>query len=154
MFIPQVSLCREIEGKMYRVKISQDVLDEPFAMAAWRVYGDAKLEWRTEKFFEQFPDEKKYRYTYKEELDCRKRLAEYWEDYTRANPRVSNKYLDQLVAVSKSLYFPEYIYAYFRSSSWEIEKDRFRLDEFKRWKKEYLKGHHPETMIELEEFKL
>lgn len=155
LFCPVVqSSASEIEGVIYQVKISQDVMTKPHVMAAWRIYGDARLKWRTEKFFEQFPDEKEYRYTYKEELDCRKRLAEHWINYTAKYPDVSDEYLDELAIASKSLFFPEYIYYYFREGSWEMEKDRFRLDDFKRWKKEYIKGHRAETKVEIKKIEL
>ncbi|NIR65805.1 MAG: hypothetical protein GWO41_08505, partial [candidate division Zixibacteria bacterium] len=62
----------------YKVVISEDIMEDPHAVAAWREYANAKKEWREELFFQTFPDEKKYRYSYREELDCRKRLAEYW----------------------------------------------------------------------------
>ena len=148
------SSASEIDGVIYQVRISQDIMTKPHVMAAWRIYGDERLQWRTEKFFEQFPDEKKYRYTYKEELDCRKRLAEHWISYTAKYPDVTDEYLDELAIASKSLFFPEYIYYYFREGSWEMEKDRFRLDDFKRWKKEYIKGHNTETKVEIKKIKL
>lgn len=137
----------------YKVVISEDIMEDPHAVAAWREYANAKKEWREELFFQTFPDEKKYRYSYREELDCRKRLAEYWIDLKGRNPGISNPYLDQLAQVYNSLYFPEYIYKYFRSRSWEVRKNRFRLDEFKEWAKDNLNSHNPRTYSHLDEVK-
>ncbi len=139
---------------IYNIKLSEDILDKPQVLMAWQMYAKYKQEWRQQKFFEQFPDEKKYRYSYKEELDCRKQLAEYWIDYKKTYPNAQDKYLDELVKVYGSIYFPEYIYKYFKEGSWEVRKDRFRLDEFKTWAKENLGRHYPKTYSHLEEIKL
>ncbi|HDS00572.1 MAG TPA: hypothetical protein ENO22_12175 [candidate division Zixibacteria bacterium] len=135
---------------IYKVVISEEVMTDAHAVAAWREYAQAKKKWREELFFQTFPDEKKYRYSYREELDCRKRLAEYWIDLKEGNPGISNSYLDQLAQIYNSLYFPEYVYKYFRSGSWEVRKNRFRLDEFKEWAKENLDGHDPKTYSHLD----
>lgn len=135
----------------YSIKIHKEILTNPHAMAAWRLYGKFKQEWRDSIFFRHFPNEKKYRYTYKEELDCRKRLAEYWINFRKANPRVENRYLNDLVKAYRSVYFPEYVYKYFRKGSWKVKKDRFRLKEFKKWVKLYIRGHRPKTLAHLEE---
>jgi hypothetical protein len=139
---------------IYNIRLSDDVLDKPQVLMAWQMYAKFKQEWRQERFFEQFPDEKKYRYSYKEELDCRKKLAEYWRDYKKTNPKVSDEYLDDLVKVYGSIYFPEYVYKYFRSRSWEVRKDRFRMDEYKAWAKENLGRHSAKTYSHLEAIKL
>lgn len=139
---------------IYNIKLSEDIMDKPQILMAWQMYAKYKQEWRQQLFFEQFPDEKKYRYSYKEELDCRKKLAEYWRDYKKTNPNVSDEYLDDLVKVYGSIYFPEYIYKYFKAGSWEVRKDRFRLDEFKKWAKENLGRHYPKTYSHVEEVKL
>jgi hypothetical protein len=135
---------------IYKVVISEEVMDDPHALSAWREYAKFKKEWRKELFFKTFPDEKKYRFTYKEELDCRKRLAEYWIDMKKRNPELSNEYLDKLTSVYNSLYFPEYIYKYFHAGSWEVRKNRFRLDEFKEWAKDNLGWHFPKTYSHLD----
>jgi hypothetical protein len=139
------------KGHFYRIKIAKEILTDPHAMAAWRIYGQFKQEWRDSIFFRHYPDEDKYRFTYKEELDCRKRLAEYWITFKKANPGVENRYLDDLVKAFRSVYFPEYVYKYFNQGSWNVKKDRFRLKEFKKWVKLYIKGHQPKTLAHLEE---
>jgi len=140
--------------KIYNVKIDHEIMKDPHAFTAWQEYGKFKQEWRESLFFKQFPDEKKYRYSYKEELDCRKRLALYWADLKKANPGINNEYLDDLLKVYNSFYFPEYVYKNFRKSSWEVRKDRFRLKEYKKWAKEFIKGHHSETYAHVEEIEL
>jgi len=138
----------------FRVKISEKILTKPYSVTAWRLYGQLKLEWREELFFQRFPDEKKYRYTYKEELDCRRKLAEYWMQFKQTNPGVSDPYLDNLVIIFKSIYLPEYVYKYYKTSSWDIKKNRFRLKEYKKWAKKHIKGHKSETYAKLEKIKL
>ncbi len=135
----------------YSIKLAKEILSDPHAMAAWHIYGTFKQEWRDSIFFRHYPNEKKYRYTYKEELDCRKRLAEHWMTFKKTNPRVENRYLDDLVKAYRSVYFPEYVYKYFKQHSWNVKKDRFRLKEFKKWVKLYIKGHRPKTLAHLEE---
>ena len=138
---------------IYNIKLSEAIMDNPQVLMAWQRYAKFKQEWRQKLFFEQFPDEKKYRYSYKEELDCRKRLAEYWIEFKKTNPKAHDEYLDDLVKVYGSIYFPEYIYRYYKDGSWEVRKDRFRLDEFKKWAKENLGRHIPKTYSHLEEVK-
>ncbi len=153
-FIGGPDLQAEEKKRIFNIKVDHDIMKDPHAFAAWREYGKFKQEWRQALFFEQFPDEKEYRYSYKEELDCRKRLALYWADLKKANPGIENEYLDDLLKVYNSFYFPEYIYKHFRKSSWEVRKDRFRLDEYKKWAKEFIRGHHSGTYAELEEIEL
>jgi len=139
------------KGHFYSIKMAKEILTKPHAMAAWRAYGRFKQEWRDSIFFRHYPNKNKYRYTYKEELDCRKRLAEYWITFKKANPKAENHYLDDLVKAFRSVYFPEYVYKYFKKRSWNVKKDRFRLKEFKKWVKLYIKGHRPKTLAYLEE---
>ena len=141
----------QIRKKIYRVKLDEDILNKPHAMTAWSFYGTCKQEWRNTKYFEYFPHAEEYRYSYNEELDCRKRLAQFWSDLKQNHPEANDVYLDDLVKVYRSIYMPEYVYKYFRTSDWHIEKDRFRLKEFKEWAKKHIKGHKSRTMITLEE---
>lgn len=138
---------------IYRVSVSENVLNKPHTMTAWRFYGKCKKEWRETKFFEYYPTETKYRYTYKEELDCRRKLARFWIDQKKNQPRATNKYLDQLMKVYLSVYLPEYTYKYFKKSSWKIKKDRFRLKEYKKWAKKHIKGHRARTYATIKEHK-
>jgi len=139
---------------IYRVRLSEATMQDPHALAAWRINGQHKLAWRKELFFKQFPTEHEYRFSYKEELDCRMKMAEYWLELKKTYPELKNAYLDDLAIVYNSIYFPEYVYKYYRAGSWEVKKDRFRLDEYNKWAKEHLKGHKSETMVSIEEVRL
>ena len=143
----------QIRKKIYRVRLDEEILSQPHAMTAWNYYGECKQEWRNSKYFEYFPHAEEYRYTYNEELDCRKKLAKFWSDLKQNHPEAHSDYLDDLVKVYRSIYMPEYVYKYFRDSDWHIEKDRFRLKEFKKWAKKHIKGHKARTLIKLEEVK-
>lgn len=143
----------QISKEIYRVKIAEEILSQPHALTAWKYYGECKQEWRQSKFFEYFPNAEKYRFSYNEELDCRRKLAKFWSDLKELHPEIKNDYLDELVNVSRSIYLPEYVYNYFKKSDWQIKKDRFRLKEFKSWAKKNIKGHKPKTLIDLEQVK-
>lgn len=140
--------------RLWKVEVHRSVMGKPALATVWRQYGEMKANWRSEKFFEVFPTETKYRYTFREELECRKFLAEKWEYLKKTSPRFSDEYLDNLVKVKNSRYFDEYIYTYFREGSWHIDKDRLYLEEFKKWCKINMKGSKKETRIDLVEVEL
>ena len=98
------------KDSFYHIELSKDVLTKPEVMAAWRAYGKFKGQWRDSIFFQMYPNETEYRYTYKEELDCRRKLAEYWIAFKKANPGTKDRYLDDLAKAYRSVYFPEYVY--------------------------------------------
>jgi hypothetical protein len=149
--LSSTTLTAENYGTFYRVKIHEEVLTKPHALTAWKYYGASKEEWRKELFFKQFPNEKKYFPSYKEELNCRRQLAQYWINQKKNNSNVTDRYLDDLVRAYNSMYFPEYVYKYFKKSSWKVKKNRFRLKEFKKWAKQNIKGHRAKTLAHLEE---
>lgn len=140
--------------ELYRVELDEGIIDKPALAAVWHQYGEMKVDWRTERFQSQFPNETKYRYTFEEEYECRMHLAEQWEKLKSENPRFSDEYLDNLVKVKNSRYFREYIYSYFKEGSWNYDKDRLCLDEFKRWRKLHMDGKKKATEVKLVEIEL
>jgi len=144
------NLSAEDFGTMYRIKINEEVLSKPYSLTAWQYYGQCKKEWRTELYFKQFPNAKKYKPSYKEELNCRRKLAQYWIEQKKVDPGLKDRYLDDLVKAYYSMYFPEYVYKYFKKSSWNVKKNRFRLKEYKKWAKKTIRGHRAKTMAHLE----
>jgi len=135
--------------EIYRVEVDKSVTGVPPVATVWRMFGEYKVKWRTEIFFEKHPDEKKYRYTFAEERDCRLYLADQWEKLNPDKRRYSDQYLENLVKVRNSRYFDEYIYANFRKGSWDVDKEDFYLDEYKKWRKRNMKGSRKETKVKL-----
>jgi tetratricopeptide (TPR) repeat protein len=52
------------------INISPDSLGKDDGSAAWMMYGLARASWATEKFAKEFPNEKQYRHTLREEADA------------------------------------------------------------------------------------
>ena|GEM_PF-2205412 len=135
--------------ELYKVELDESIMNRPALVAVWQQYGKMKARWRDGLFREEFPNESKYRLTLREELECRKHLAEQWEKLKAANPKYSDRYLDNLVKVKDSRYFTEYIYSYFKKGHWQVNKDKLLLDEFKRWRKLNMKGPKKETRVKI-----
>ncbi len=145
---------QRLKRELYRVVVDKSITDRPALVTTWQKYGELKAKWRTELFYAEFPKEKKYRYTFKEELECRAFLADQWSIIRKQNVRFTDKYLDNLVKAKNSRYFREYVYSNFRKGSWHIDGDKLFLDEYKKWQKKHLKGPKKEPHIKLEKIKL
>jgi len=139
---------------LYKVEVSKSITDKPALVSVWRQYGELKAKWRTEIFHKEYPTETKYRYTFREEYDCRMLLANQWETLKKSNPRFSDEYLDNLVRVKNSRYFNEYIFSCFKKGDWKVDKDSFYLDEYKKWAKNNMKGSKKQTKVKLVEIEL
>ena len=135
--------------ELYKVELDESIMNRPALVAIWQQYGQMKARWRDGLFRVEFPDESKYRLTLKEEFECRKHLAEQWETLKASSPKYSDRYLDNLVKVKNSRYFKEYIYSYFKKRHWKVDKDKLKLDEFKRWCKLNMKGPKKETPVKI-----
>lgn len=140
--------------ELWRVELDKSIMNEPALAVVWRQYGELKVKWRTEIFRERFPREKSYRYTFEEEYDCRKLLAEKWEEMQGTRGERSNTYLDNLVKVKNSRYFKEYIYSYFKKGDWDVNENILYLDDFKKWRDLYMDGPKKETHVELKKIEL
>lgn len=145
---------QRFKRELYRVILDRDIMDRPALVSVWQKYGEIKAKWRSELFNKEFPNDSKYRYTFKEELDCRAFLAEQWTIIKKQKKRFTDRYLDNLVAAKNSRYFKEYIYSNFRKGSWRIDGDKLFLDEYKKWRKKHLKGPMKETRVTLEKIEL
>ena len=139
---------------LFKIEVDKDILDNPALVSVWSQYGKLKVKWKTEIFRTEFPNESIYRPTFKEEYECRLHLAEQWEKLKESNPQFSDRYLDNLVKVKNSHFLKEYVYSYFKKKEWEVDKDKFFLDEFKKWRKNNLKGPKKETHIKLTRIEL
>jgi hypothetical protein len=145
---------QRFKRELYRVILDRDIMDRPALVTVWQKYGEMKAKWRSELFYAEFPSESKYRYTFKEELECRAFLAEQWSIIRKQKSRFTDRYLDNLVTVKDSRYFKEHIYSHFKKGSWRIDGDKLFLDEYKKWRKKHLKGPKKETRIKLEKIEL
>ena len=83
--------------------------------------------------------------TFESERSARSVLAEMWSKFKAESLGVSDKYLDELLAVANSIYFSEYVYVYYRKDFWSDVPD-LKLDEFSEWAAENLKDHEVETL--------
>ncbi|MFH1891633.1 MAG: hypothetical protein ABIK83_03005 [Candidatus Zixiibacteriota bacterium] len=139
---------------LYTVELDKSVLNKPALAIVWRQYGELKVKWRTEIFRERFPEVESYHSTFEEEYECRKFLAEKWEELQNTRASHKDAYLENLVKVKNSRYFREYIYSYFKKGSWNIDKDKLYLDEFKKWREMNMSGPKKETHVELKKIEL
>ncbi|HEV7904758.1 MAG TPA: tetratricopeptide repeat protein [Pyrinomonadaceae bacterium] len=58
------------------INISPDSLDKDDGSAAWMAYGISRAAWATSKFAKEFPNEKEYRHTLREEADALRMVVE------------------------------------------------------------------------------
>jgi hypothetical protein len=135
--------------ELYNVELDESIRDKPAQVAVWGYYGDLKARWRTEIFKQRFPSESEYRYTFEEEFECRRALAEQWEGLKKSEARFSDKYLDNLSRAKNSAFFKEYIFSEFREDEWRLQKDSFDLQKYRKWADENLKGPKKETRVKL-----
>jgi len=140
--------------EIYRVELDSRVAGKPMLAAAWTHYGELKAKWKSDLFYQKFPEEYEYRYTFDEEYACRRALADKWAELKKRHPSLSDRYLDNLLRVKNSRYFDEYIYTSFKEGSWNLDDDDFYLDEYKKWRKKNLKGPQKETHVKVVEVKL
>jgi hypothetical protein len=140
--------------ELWTVELDKSVMNKPALAVVWRQYGELKVKWRTEIFRERFPDEKSYRYTFAEEYECRKLLAEKWEELQGTRGKHEDDYLDNLVKVKNSRFFKEYIYSYFKNGDWDVNENILYLDDFKKWCDLNLDGPKKETHIDLKKIEM
>jgi tetratricopeptide (TPR) repeat protein len=63
------------DGKM-TINISPDTGEKADGSAAWMMYGLTRASWATSKFAKEFPNEKEYRHTLREEADALRSVVE------------------------------------------------------------------------------
>jgi tetratricopeptide (TPR) repeat protein len=63
------------DGKM-TINIQPDTGDKADGSAAWMAYGISRAAWATSKFAKEFPNEKEYRHTLREEADALRSVVE------------------------------------------------------------------------------
>ena len=81
------------------------------------------------------------------ELMAREHLAESWQEFRlRSQPVSTDPYLDQLLAVQRASFLPEYVDHYFGKRSWEPPGDLDRPG-FRKWRRKELKRHKADTRL-------
>ena len=112
-------------------------------LAPWLVYAGARSIWMETKFYQEYPAESSYRYTFREEFEARDSCAMLWIKL-KEKDGLQNRYLDDLTMVKRSGFLREYIWSYFKNSDWKEPED-LRLDDFAKWRYVHLTEHIPET---------
>lgn len=74
--VPPTSVSPLKDNKMTITVESKSVEDKADGSAAWIVYGLSRATWPMEKFAKEFPDEKKYRHSLREEAGALRSVAE------------------------------------------------------------------------------
>lgn len=78
------------------------------------------------------------------EYRARRHLVDSWEE--KRGPDSKDAYLDALREVDFAGFLAEYLVHYHGKNHWVLP-DGLRLDEFKRWRRENLRHHKPETRV-------
>jgi hypothetical protein len=119
-------------GSGGEVVLSRELMDKHQAVtAAWTAYGLTRQLWATEKFFQTFPGESRYRPTFEEEVEAREALATLWEA-AKKQVHVEDPYLDHLLEVVADGYLREYVWGLLNKPWWG-EPDDLRHDDFHEW---------------------
>ncbi len=80
------------------------------------------------------------------EFTSRRHLINTWEEKRSVNQELTDEYLDALGSVNEAGFLAEYTAHYFGKKGWRLP-DGIRTDEFREWRKKYLRGHRPATRI-------
>lgn len=78
------------------------------------------------------------------EFKARRHLVSSWEE--QRSQGVADDYLDTLSDVAHAGFLAEYTVHYFGKKHWS-NPDGLRIKEFKRWRRENLRGHKPQTQL-------
>ena len=80
------------------------------------------------------------------EFTARRHLVEAWDEQRLEHGGISDAYLDDLIAVRDAGFLDEYTVRYFGRPHWQVPVE-VRVDEFRRWQRQHLRGHKPETRL-------
>jgi len=80
------------------------------------------------------------------EFTARRHLIDAWEERPAENRAAADLYLDLLGEIRQANFLAEYTAYYFGRRHWQLP-DGIRADEFRRWRRQHLRGHRPETRI-------
>lgn len=116
---------------------------------AWLAYGTARRIWIDSVFFEKNPGERRYRYTYEEEVYARESMAQIWSEL-REEHGFQDPYLLELAEVERAGFIREYVWACLAFPSWGEPSD-LRLPAFDAWQREHIPDHRAETRVSVRE---
>ena len=80
------------------------------------------------------------------EFTARRHLVEAWDEQRLEDGDIHDDYLDDLVAVRDAGFLDEYTVRYFGRPDWQVPVE-VQVDNFRRWQRQHLRGHKPETRI-------
>lgn len=80
------------------------------------------------------------------EFKSRQHLVNAWEEKRAQDRNITDSYLDALSDVQYAGFLAEYITKYFGRKDWDLPEG-LRIDEFRHWQREHLRGHKPKTRI-------
>jgi hypothetical protein len=80
------------------------------------------------------------------EFTARRHLVEAWEEQRAEHDNIADAYLDDLLAVRDAGFLDEYTVRYFGRPHWQVPVE-VRVDEFRRWQRQHLRGHKPQTRL-------
>ena len=84
--------------------------------------------------------------SYNCELKARNNLVDAWAEHRADDPRISDNYLDELLAVREAGYLDEYTAYYFRRNNWQLPVS-VDVHAFGKWRHRHLRGHRPQTRV-------
>jgi len=122
--------------------------EHPGVMGAWLVYGGSRLAWQNGKFKENFPNARRYQFTYEEELESRTAMATVWKELKGKDDTLKEPYLDDLIKVEENGFLKEYVWQINRSERWK-KPTGLKLEEFKTWGRKNIPKHKPQTRVEI-----
>ena len=80
------------------------------------------------------------------EFKARRHLANAWQEKQAQSHGLIDNYLDTLSNVQDAGFLAEYVVRFFGKAHWELP-DGLRVDDFRDWQRENLRGHKAETHI-------
>ena len=80
------------------------------------------------------------------ELTARRHLVDTWAEQRAEHPDATDPYLDDLLRVREAGYLDEYVVHFFGRPHWQVPAE-VRVDSFRRWRRDELRGHKPRTRI-------
>jgi len=83
---------------------------------------------------------------YRCEFTARQHLLDTWEGQRQEHDGATDGYLDDLLRVREAGFLDEYVVRYFGRGHWQVPVE-VRIDEFRAWQRENLRGHKPATRI-------
>ena len=80
------------------------------------------------------------------EFTARQHLLNAWEEHSLGNQGITDEYLDALGDVRHAGFLAEYTTHYLGRRDWQ-HPEGLRTSEFRRWRRQHLRGHRPETRV-------